>query len=92
MKISPIADLESQYFLEVEVDDQSGVLAQVATVFGEHHVSIRSMEQEGLDKEARLIFITHKAFESNLQAAIEALNLLEAVRSVGTVLRVIGID
>ena len=50
------------------------------------------MEQEGLDKEARLIFITHKAFESNLQAAIEALNELDAVRSVGTVLRVIGID
>ena len=72
MKISPITDLESQYFLEVEVDDQPGVLAQVATVFGEHHVSIRSMEQEGLDSEARLIFITHKAFESDFQAAIEA--------------------
>ena len=68
------------------------MLAQVATVLGERHVSIRSMEQEGLDKEARLIFITHKAFESNLQAAIEALNELDAVRSVGTVLRVIGID
>jgi len=92
MKISPITDLESQYFLEVEVDDQPGVLAQVATVFGEHHVSIRSMEQEGLDSEARLIFITHKAFESDFQAAIEALNELETVRSVGTVLRVIGID
>ena len=92
MKISPITDLESQYFLEVEVDDQPGVLAQVATVFGEHHVSIRSMEQECLDSEARLIFITHKAFESDFQAAIEALNELETVRSVGTVLRVIGID
>ena len=92
MKISPIADLESQYFLEVEVDDQPGVLAQVATVLGEHHVSIRSMEQEGLDSEARLIFITHKAFESDFQAATDALNELETVRSVGTVLRVIGID
>ena len=92
MKISPIADLESQYFLEVEVDDQPGVLAQVATILGEHRVSIRSMEQEGLDSEARLIFITHKALERDFQSAIEALNELEAVRSVGTVLRVTGVD
>ena len=92
IEISPITDLESQYFLEVEVDDQPGVLAQVATVLGEHSVSIRSMEQEGLDSEARLIFITHKAFESDFQAAIKALNELETVKSVGTVLRVIGID
>ena len=50
------------------------------------------MEQEGLDSEAMLIVITHKAFESDFQAAIEALNELETVRSVGTVLRVSGID
>ena len=50
------------------------------------------MEQEGLDSEARLIFITHKALERDFQSAIGALNELEAVRSVGTVLRVTGVD
>ena len=35
------------------------MLAAVAGVFGDHGVSIRSMEQEGLGDEARLIFITH---------------------------------
>ena len=28
--------------------DRPGVLGQVATVFGDHDVSIRSLEQEGL--------------------------------------------
>ena len=50
------------------------------------------MEQEGLESEARLIFITHKALESDFQAAIDALDELQIVRSIGTVLRVIGID
>ncbi len=74
IRISPVADLETRYFLEVEVDDRPGVLAQVAAVLGEHNVSIQSMEQEGLESEARLIFITHKALESDFQAAIDALD------------------
>ena len=92
IRISPVADLETRYFLEVEVDDRPGVLAQVAAVLGEHNVSIQSMEQEGLESEARPIFITHKALESDFQAAIDALDELQIVRSIGTVLRVIGID
>ena len=92
INISPIADLETQYFFEVEVEDQPGVLAQVAAVLGEQNVSIQSMEQEGLESEARLIFITHKALESSFQAAIGALDKLKIVRNIGTVLRVIGID
>ena len=37
----------SQYYLTLDVADRPGVLAAVAGVFGEHGVSIRSMEQEG---------------------------------------------
>ena len=48
--IATIDYLESSYFLEVELEDRPGVLAQVATVFGENNVSIQSMEQEGLGK------------------------------------------
>ena len=38
------------------------------------------------------IHIDPKALERDFQSAIEALNELEAVRSVGTVLRVTGVD
>ena len=47
-----------------------GVLATVATVFGQHNVSVRSMEQVGLGDEARLVFITHLALESDVQATL----------------------
>ena len=89
-RIAPIDDVTSAFYLNVEVDDRPGVLAQVATVFGENGVSIRSMEQEGLGGEARLVFITHAARERDLRSTLQGLRSLDAVRAVGSVLRVIG--
>ena len=89
-RIAPIDDVTSAFYLNVEVDDRPGVLAQVATVFGDHGVSIRSMEQEGLGGEARLVFITHAARERDVRSTLQDLRSLDAVRSVGSVLRVIG--
>ena len=90
VRIAPIDDVTSAFYLNVEVDDRPGVLAQVATVFGENGVSIRSMEQEGLGGEARLVFITHAARERDLRSTLQGLRSLDAVRAVGSVLRVIG--
>ena len=89
-RIRPIDDVTSAYYLNLEVADEPGVLAQVAGVFGRHGVSIRSMEQEGLGGEARLIFITHEAVERDVQATLHDLRELAAVVGVGTVLRVVG--
>jgi len=88
--IRPIDDIESAYYLDVEVLDRPGVLAQVAGVFGDHAVSIRSMEQEGLGDEARLIFITHRAREADVQATLRDLAGLDAVDRIGSVLRVVS--
>jgi homoserine dehydrogenase len=90
--IRPIDDLESQYYLNIEVADRPGVLAAVAGVFGEHRVSIKSMEQEGLGDEARLVFITHVARERDVQQCLRDLHHLEAVDSIGSLLRVVGSD
>jgi homoserine dehydrogenase len=90
--IRPIDELRSQYYLNLEVADRPGVLAVVAGVFGRHGVSIRSMEQEGLGDEARLVFITHTATERDMQATLHELAELDVVDRVGSLLRVIGPD
>jgi homoserine dehydrogenase len=90
--ISPIDEVESAYYLNIDVIDRPGVLAAVAGVFGEHGVSIRSMEQEGLGGEARLVFITHLAREAAVQATLRDLHHLDAVDRITSVLRVIGTD
>jgi homoserine dehydrogenase len=53
-------------------------------------VSIRAAEQEGIGNEARLVFITHLAKESDVQATVRELRDLDVVQQVGTILRVIG--
>lgn len=89
-RIRPVDDVEAEYYLQIEVADQPGVLAQVATVFGEHGVSIRSMEQDGLGERARIIFITHSAREASVQSTLADLRRLPAVRQVNGLLRVVG--
>jgi homoserine dehydrogenase len=89
-RIRPIDEIETAYYLNLDVFDRPGVLAAVANVFGEHGVSIRSMEQEGLGDEARLVFITHVAREAAVQATIRDLHHLDAVDRITSVLRVIG--
>ena len=90
--IAAIEDMTSQYYLNIEVADQPGVLAAVANVFGTHKVSIRSLEQEGLGAEARIVFITHAARERDFQACLEDLRKLPAVDRIASFLRVIGVD
>jgi len=48
------------------------------------------MEQEGLGDEARLIFITHEAFERDVAATLHDLKNLDVVGRVGSVLRVVA--
>jgi homoserine dehydrogenase len=91
-RVHPIDQLRSQYYISIDVLDRPGVLATVAAVFGEHRVSIRSMEQVGLGDEARLVFITHTAVESDVQATLDGLARLDAVERVGGLLRVVGAE
>jgi homoserine dehydrogenase len=91
-RVRPIDELRSAFYLNLEVVDRPGVLAAVATVFGNHGVSIRTMEQEGLGAEARLIFLTHAAREGDVQATLDDLRGLAAVDRVGAVLRVVDGD
>ncbi len=88
--IRAIDDLESAYYVNLEVVDSPGVLSTVSGVFGQHGVSIRSMEQEGLDDEARLVFVTHRAVERNLQATLHDLRQLDVVNGVRSVMRVVS--
>lgn len=88
--IRPIDEMRSEYYLHLEVVDRPGVLHAVSGVFAEHGVSIRSMEQEGLGDEARLIFITHDAAESAVQATLAALRGLDVVDRITSVLRVVS--
>jgi homoserine dehydrogenase len=81
-------DVNSAFYLHFEVDDQPGVLAQVAQVLGLQNVSIRSVAQEGIGGRARLVMITHRAPESNMAAAIAMIGGLDFVQGEPRAIRV----
>ena len=86
--IRPIDELQTQYYVLLDVEDETGVLAEVAQTFGAHGVSIAQVWQDGDADSAQLVLITHRALESNLRATVEALACSSSVRSVASVLRV----
>ncbi|MEZ5222343.1 MAG: homoserine dehydrogenase [Ilumatobacteraceae bacterium] len=86
----PIDETSAQYLLSLDVADRPGVLHAVTGVFARNDVSIRAAEQEGNGPDARLVFITHLAKESAVQATMRELRELDAVRNIGGLLRVIG--
>ena len=83
-------ELRSQYYITLRVTERPGVLAQVAAVFGEHGVSIQTMEQKGTGDAADLFFIVHDARHAAVAATLEALGGLDAVNGVGSVIRLIA--
>ncbi|MHB1711459.1 MAG: homoserine dehydrogenase [Acidimicrobiales bacterium] len=91
-RIFPPGDLSSAYYLSIDVEDRPGVLGSVTTVFGEHNVSIRSMEQVDRGDVARLIFVTHAARSGDMDLTLEDLTAIDAVQRVGGSIRIIGED
>ncbi len=87
-RLRSIDNLETQYELLLDVEDRPGVLAGIAGVFGDHHVSISQVWQEGHGETAQLVLVTHRALERNLQATVADLVGTAGVRSVANVLRV----
>jgi homoserine dehydrogenase len=84
-----VTDVEFSFYLHLEVADRPGVLAQVAEILGMQDVSIRSVVQKGLGREARLVMVMHPVLESKFRAAVDLIARLDFVREPPRVIRVI---
>lgn len=90
LRVSPMGEVVTRYHISLDVADKPGVLAQVATVFAEHGVSIDTVRQQGKDGEASLVVVTHRASDASLNGTVEALRNLDTVRGVASIMRVEG--
>ncbi|MBI2867235.1 MAG: homoserine dehydrogenase [Chloroflexi bacterium] len=90
-RIRPMSDLQSRYYIRMQVADQPGVLAAIATVLGNRKISIASVIQKEvyLDAQAaEIVIMTHRASEADVQAALDELQRLSLVNEIGTFVRV----
>ncbi|MER6748328.1 homoserine dehydrogenase [Streptomyces fungicidicus] len=90
LPVSSMGEVVTRYHISLDVADKPGVLAQVATVFAEHGVSIDTVRQQGKDGEASLVVVTHRASDAALSGVVEALRKLDTVRGVASIMRVEG--
>lgn len=96
LPIVPIGRVTTRYQITLEVDDQPGVLATVASTLSEGRVSIATVEQtvieagEGEPAVARLVIGTHRALEQDLSDTVARLAASGVVERVVSVLRVEG--
>src|ERR671924_1414608 len=88
-ELAVVADVESAFYLHLEVADRPGVLAQVAQLLGLQGASIRSVVQKGLGENARLVMVTHPILESRFYAAVDLIAGLDFMRSKPRAIRVI---
>ncbi|WP_066416228.1 homoserine dehydrogenase [Bordetella ansorpii] len=89
VQILPIEQVSTSYYLRVRVDDQPGVLADIARVLADRGISIGSMiQQPSHIGGADLIFLTHEAREGDVDQAIAKIEATSFVRSKVTRLRV----
>ena len=89
-KLASLARVRSRYYVRLEVKDQPGVLAQVATVMAQNEVSIESVIQRGsrLPGAAMLILTTHESNEQAIQATLAGLARLDSVLEAPLLLRI----
>ena len=88
-------DLQVRYYVRLAAIDQFGVLAKVAGVFGDAHISIASVLQFDSDDErglADLVIMTHPSREANMQEAATRLRQLDVVASLENLIRVEDYD
>jgi len=90
LKLLPKEEIVTQYYLRLQVDDQSGVLASITSTLGKFGISIESMLQKPTKNEeiAKLLFTTHKTKESKMQDAINALKALDVVHGSVAMMRI----
>ncbi|ORC18189.1 homoserine dehydrogenase [Rhodococcus qingshengii] len=92
LKVAPMGDILTRYYVNMEVADKEGVLSAVAAEFAKHGVSISVVRQEGAGAGARLVVVTHVATDAALSETVAALNELEFVTAVTSVLRLEGTE
>ncbi len=90
LKLLPKEEIVTQYYLRLEVDDQSGVLAAITSELGKFGISIESMLQKpsSTSDRAKLLFTTHKCKESEMQEAMTALGKLDVVHGEIAMMRI----
>lgn len=93
--VLPMEEVETAYYLRMDVDDRPGVLAEVARILGERGISIEAVIQKeprpGEDH-VSLILLSHRVREGEMNGALARIEALPSVRGPVTRIRLETLD
>lgn len=94
IRLRPIEEITSLYYLRFMVLDRPGVLSQIAGVLGHHGISISSVLQKGREEgqTVPVVIMTHMAGERHVQAALREIDRMPFISEPTTLIRVEGHD
>jgi len=90
LRLKPTANIQSKYYLRINVSDKAGVLARITKIFEEHNISVETMLQRpAAEGSANLLISTHIAVEKDIQNMIKELESLDFVKSTPVMIRIV---
>lgn len=94
LRMRPVEEISSLYYLRFMVLDRPGVLAQIAGELGRCGISISSMLQKGrrAGQTVPIVIKTHTARERDVQTALREINRMAFMSEPTALIRVEGKD
>lgn len=94
LKMKPMEEIRSFYYLRFMALDKPGVLSRISGVLGKNDISISSMIQKGrkVGEAVPVVMMTHKAVERDIRRALEEIDRFPDVSEKTVLIRVEGND
>lgn len=93
LQLLPMEEIQTRYYLRLQVADRPGVLAQIARICGDNDISIASVIQKEVSDVApfaEIVIMTHAAREKHMRKALAEMEGLPVVKEIGNFIRVEG--
>ncbi len=91
IRIKPVREIETQYYIRFSAVDKPGVLSKISGILGRNNISVHSVVQKGRQTRkgsVPIFMLTHEAKESNLQKALKQIDRLDVLRHKTMVIRI----
>ncbi len=92
ISVKAMDDIETRYYIRMQVADKSGVMADIAKAFGDRDISIAAALQQGdcKDGAVSVVYMSHKAKECDVKGALDEIAAMDFLKGSPVVLRIEG--
>ena len=89
LNILPSDEIESEYYIRLNVKDKPGIIGDIGTLLGENNISISLVTQDiQTEHEVDLVFLTQKCEEKSINSFKEKINDYKNLNKLENIIRI----